>query len=174
MRPAGALLLLVAIAVFAGGSVVGFNLLTSSASTSVAAPSCTPKTVAEGDDVTPNLVTVNVYNASRTAGLANRVSILLQRRGFLTGTIANNPTDVKTPNIRIFASDPDDPRVQLVRSQFVGTVTIEEPVPTIAQDGVSVLVGSNYASKGLDKDAEDAKITSDRAFDVCLPVLPVS
>lgn len=174
MKPSGLLLMLVAGFVFIAGGAMGFSMLTSSADTAVPAPTCAPRTIEPGEDVTPNLVTVNVYNASRTAGLANRVSVLLQRRGFLTGTVANNPTDVETNNIVILASDESDPRVAVVEAQFSGKVTIQPPPPTLDPDGVSVLVGRNYATKGLSKKGEEAKAEADRRIDVCLPILPIS
>jgi len=37
-----------------------------------------------------------------------------------------------------------------------------------------VLVGSNYASKGLREKGENVSATADRPFSVCLPILPVS
>jgi len=76
-----------AVVLFAVGLFVGFKLLTASADTFEAAPTCENRTVAEGEKLTSNLVTVNVYNASQRSGLANRVSINLQRRGFQAGTV---------------------------------------------------------------------------------------
>ncbi len=174
MKPTGLLLLLVAIVMFVGGGIIGFNLLTSSADTAVAAPTCTPRTIEKGEDVTPNLVTVNVYNASRTAGLANRVAILMQRRGFLAGTVSNNPTDIETPNIVILAADKSDPQLTVVRAQFSGKVTVQKPPMGSDAENISVLVGRNYATKGLSKKGKTAKAKADKPIEVCLPVLPVS
>lgn len=174
MKPTGLVLMIVAVGVFLAGGVIGFNLLTSSATTTVAAPTCSPRTIEAGKDVTPNLVTVNIYNASRTAGLANRVSILMQRRGFLTGTVANNATKIETADIVILTDNEKDPRVAVVRAQFTGTVSFQGPPVGLDPDGVSVLVGSNYATKGLSKKGEDAKATANQPFDVCLPTLPLS
>ena len=41
------------------------------------------RTIAEGEVLSSNLLMVHVYNASKRAGLANRVKINLERRGFL-------------------------------------------------------------------------------------------
>ena len=82
-RTHGGATIFVSIIVFVVGMFVGFKLLTASADTFDAAPTCENRTVAEGEKLTSNLVTVNVYNASQRAGLANRVGINLQRRGFL-------------------------------------------------------------------------------------------
>ena len=58
----------VAIVLFVVGLFVGFKLLTASADTFDEAPTCENRTVAEGDKLTSNLVTVNVYNASQRCG----------------------------------------------------------------------------------------------------------
>lgn len=174
MKPSGFLLMLVAAGVFVAGSIAGVNLLTSSATTAVAAPTCAPRVIKAGEDVTANLVTVSVYNASRTAGLANRISVLMQRRGFLSGTVANNPTEIETSDIVIITTDRTDPRVKVARQQFTGDVSYAEPPAGVEIDGISILVGSNYASKGLSKTGENASVTTEEDISVCLPVLPVS
>lgn len=172
MKPGGVLLLLVTVVMFIGGGVVGFNLLTSSADTTVAAPTCERRTVAEGEDLTPNLVTVNVYNASRTAGLANRLAVLMQRRGFLAGTVANNPTDLEVENVVILTDDPKDPQVRLVASQFGDPIEYVDQ-PGTSDKGVDVLLGPGYADRGVRNDREDPTVIVDRPVDVCVPILPV-
>lgn len=172
MKPGGVLLLLVTFAMFIGGGVIGFNLLTSSADTTVAAPTCEMRTVAEGEDLTPNLVTVNVYNASRSAGLANRLSVLMQRRGFLAGTVANNPTDLEVENVVILTDDPEDPQVRLVASQFGDPIEYVDQ-PSTSDKGVDVLLGPGYADRGVRNDREDPTVTVDRPVEVCVPILPV-
>lgn len=172
MKPGGVLLLLATFVMFIGGGIVGFNLLTSSADTSVAAPTCEMRTVAEGEDLTPNLVTVNVYNASRTAGLANRLAVQMQRRGFLAGTVANNPTDLEVESVVILTDDPEDPMVRLVASQFGPPIEYVD-LPSTSDDGVDVLLGPGYADRGVRNDREDPSVTVDSPVDVCVPILPV-
>lgn len=157
----------VAIILFVGGLFVGFKLLTASADTFDAAPTCENRTVAEGEKLTSNLVTVNVYNASQRAGLANRVGINLQRRGFLAGTAANSTSEVKPEGVAILTDDRDDPRVKLVAKQF-DDVEFSEPDIKIA-DGVTVIVGDAY------NDLVDAsrEIESDRAITVCVATVDV-
>ena len=54
---------------------------------------CVTQTVTPGDALPkPAKVTVNVYNASATAGLAGRVADELDSRGFKVGEIDNDPT----------------------------------------------------------------------------------
>ncbi len=172
MKPGGLLLLLVTFVMFVGGSIIGFNLLTSRADTTVAAPTCEMRTVAEGEDLTPNLVTVNVYNASRTAGLANRLAVLMQRRGYLAGMVANNPTDLEVDNVVILTADPEDPQVRLVARQFGDPIEYVDQ-PSVSERGVDVLLGPGYADRGVRDDAEEVSVTVEQPVDVCVPILPV-
>lgn len=172
MRGGGYAVIAAAVVVFLGGTVVGFRLLTSHADVTSSLPTCETRTVEPGEDLTSNLVSVDVYNASRTAGLANRVSRLLQRQNFLPGTVSNNTTDITTDDIVIVTDEPDDPRVKLVAAQFKGSVKIE--AGSIAgSDGVAVLVGRNYADQKLKKGAP-TKVKSDRTITACVPIAPVA
>ncbi len=157
----------VAVVLFGAGLIVGFKLLTASADTFDEAPTCENRTVAEGEKLTSNLVTVNVFNASQRAGLANRVSINLQRRGFLAGTVANSTSEVKPGGVAILTDDRDDPRVKLVAEQFADVEFAESDVN--APEGVTVIVGDDY------QDLVDAprEIESDRVITVCVPTVEV-
>ena len=157
----------VSIVLFVVGLVVGFKLLTASADTFDAAPTCESRTIAEGEKLTSDLVTVNVYNASQRAGLANRVGINLQRRGFLAGTVANSTSEVQPDAVAILTDDRDDPRVKLVAQQFED-VEFSEPDIKIA-DGVTVIVGDAYEE--LVKAPRD--IETDREISVCVPSVDV-
>jgi len=163
------LTLVVAAAIFAFGAITGLRLLTSSADTADAAPTCTTKTVQKGERLDSNLVTVNVFNASNRAGLANRVTINLQTNGFLGGTISNSESATKPSRVAILTDDPRDPRVRLVARQFKDKVTYRKPDITV-NSGVIVIVGDHYS--GLHKNAP-TRITSDREISACVPaVLP--
>jgi len=157
----------IAVVLFGAGLFVGFKLLTASADTFDEAPTCEDRTVAEGEKLTSNLVTVNVYNASQRAGLANRVGINLQRRGFLAGTVANSTSEVKPGSVAILTDDRDDPRVKLVAQQF-GDVEFAEP-DINAPEGVTVIVGDDY--KDLVEAPRD--IESDRTISACVPTVEV-
>jgi hypothetical protein len=163
------LTLLVAAGIFVFGGVTGFRLLTSSADTVDAAPSCTNKTIQKGQKLDSNLVTVNVFNASTRAGLANRVTINLQTNGFLGGEIGNNESATKPRHVAILTDDPHDPRVRLVAQQFKNKVSYRKPDVNVTA-GVIVIVGDDYA--GLRKKAP-TRITSDRDITVCVPTVPL-
>ena len=147
---------------------VGWRLLTASADTFDEAPTCENRTVAEGENLTSNLVTVNVYNASQRSGLANRVSINLQRRGFQSGTVANSSSEIKPDGVAILTDDREDPRVKLVALQF-DDPEFHEPDIDVTE-GVTVIVGDDYNDL---VEKADREIESDRAITVCVPTVDV-
>lgn len=167
------LTLTVAFAVFIVGGFTGFRLLTADAGDAVTAtPTCKDTTIPAGSELTSNVVTVNVFNASARSGLANRVQIDLQKNGFLGGKIGNSTSAAKPNRVAILTDDPDDPRVKLVAAQLKNDKDdIEFAAPDIAvEDGVTVVIGDNY--RGL-KDEAPTTIKSDRAIKVCVPVVPL-
>ena len=54
------------------------------------------------DELVPQAVTVNVYNATNREGLAAKTAKALEERGFTIGEVANDPTDRKTPKVAEF------------------------------------------------------------------------
>jgi len=56
-------------------------------STPAAAASCTPSAGA----IKPSQITVNVYNATKRNGLAGSTAKIVKDRGFVVGTVANDP-----------------------------------------------------------------------------------
>ncbi len=157
-----------AIVLFAGGGFVGFKLLTASADTFDPVPECENRTVEKGEELTTNLVTVNVYNASQRAGLANRVSINLQRRAFQAGTVANSASEIKPDAVAVLTDNREDPRVKLVAQQFED-VEFSEPDIDVTE-GVTVIVGDDFKEL-VEKAPKDVK--SDRSIRVCVPIVEV-
>ncbi len=155
-----------AIGLFLGGGLLGWNLLTAKADT-VAEPTCTERRVETGEALTPNLVQVNVLNASGRGGLANRVSINLQRYGFIEGGIENSESQIPVDHVAIFTDDPEDPMVQLVALQFQVAPQIVAPDVPIDSVGVTVVVGPSYTDLNP---APPTEIAASRALDVCVPL----
>ncbi|MFQ6172108.1 LytR C-terminal domain-containing protein [Oryzobacter sp. R7] len=60
------------------------------------APTCVPF---DPKALTPQKVTVNVYNSSTRTGLAGAVSKDLAERGFTIGRVANDPSSRKAPSV---------------------------------------------------------------------------
>ena len=149
------------------GLFAGVQMLSSGADTAAPAPTCTNRTVADGANLTSNLVTVNLFNASSRSGLANRVTINLQRRGFLGGSLGNSTSATKPRTVAILTDDRNDPLVKLVAAQFADKVTYAKPDLQVEQ-GVIVVVGDDYS--GLKKKAPTS-IKATRAVTACVPII---
>lgn len=165
---AGPLTVLGAVAVLVVGALVGFRLLTASAEIEIV-DACEERNVAVGEPVTPALVPVDVFNASQRAGLANRVSINLQRRGFLPGQVGNSPMEVESDGVTIVTDTPEDPRVRLLAAQF-GDVEFVPPAGSDSSENIVVIVG-NDTNQDLVDDAT-TEVEADVPVSVCLPVAP--
>ncbi len=164
---ARALTLLGSAVVFVIGSIAGFQMLLAKPPEPPAAPTCEPRTIAAGDKLTSNLVTVNVFNASKKSGLANRVNINLQRNGFLGGEIGNSNSGAKPAPVTILTNDAKDPRVKLVAAQFMNKVRYS--VPDIAvKEGVVIVIGDGFTKL---KSKPERSIVASTAVTTCVPVV---
>lgn len=161
------LTLLGAALVFVFGMVFGVQMLLAEPEKPPAPPSCRPQSVKAGDELTSNVVTVNVFNASKRSGLANRVNINLQRNGFLGGEIGNSTSAAKPAAVTILTNDTQDPRVKLVAAQFQDKVAYAVPDITV-KEGVVVVVGDAY-TKLRGKPARSVVAAKD--VTTCVPVV---
>jgi len=127
--------------------VWGWNALTvpmpSVTSNNASTGPCSDHVVAEGDKVRRDQVTVSVYNAGRTAGQASTTMEDLVKRGFGAGETGNAPSGTKVGVVQIWTTDPDNPAVRLVASQFGKGAKIVENDPLGI--GVTVVVGDKVA-----------------------------
>ncbi|GAA3522116.1 hypothetical protein GCM10022234_17750 [Aeromicrobium panaciterrae] len=155
--------------VFVLGSVLGVQMLLAKPNDPPPAPTCKAQTVKAGEQLTSNVVTVNVFNASKRAGLANRVTINLQRNGFLGGQIGNSTSAAKQAAVTILTNDPNDPRVKLVAAQFQDKVVYAAPDITV-KEGVAVVVGDAF-TKLRGKPARSVVAATD--VTTCVPTLQV-
>ncbi len=154
--------------VFIGGTALGTRLLfapTGAESEDIA--TCETQSIAAGDAVRSGMITVDIFNAGDTAGLANRVRINLEDRGFLGGRIGNSGSDVSPANVAILTDDPEDPTVQLVASQFNGDVEFATP-DIDTEDAVTVILGSGYQDLRADAPTE---IQAGQDTTVCVPTI---
>lgn len=165
-RPHPALTLGLAVVVFFGGILLGLRLVLADADPTTEEADCTSRSVAAGEPLTANLVEVDVLNASGREGQANRVSIDLQRRGFVPGAIANSTSAIEVPFVTILTDDPADPRIPLVQQQFGGEVAVAEPDIEIS-DRVTVVVGQGYANLA---EGAPTEVPASRDIAVCVPV----
>ena len=161
------LTLLGAAVVFVLGLVAGFQMLIAKPGEPPPAPTCENKTVAAGRELTSNLVTVNVFNASNRSGLANRVNINLQRNGFLGGEIGNDLSEAKPAPVTILTNDRDDPRVKLVAAQFRNKVAYAVPDITV-KEGVVIVIGDDFSKL---KSKPPSSVVADRDVTTCVPIV---
>lgn len=159
-----------AVVLFLGGTAYGVKLMTAPATSTSTAPTCDSRTVKTGENVTPNLIKVNIYNDGQRSGLANRVNINLQRKGFLGGNIGNTTGGITTKTVTIVTTDRDDPQVKLVAAQFKDKVAYAAPRAPLSS-GVTLVVGDDYS--GLIAKSPRA-MKSDRNLEFCLPIVPLS
>ncbi len=161
------LTLIGAAVVFVVGLFAGFQMLIAKPAEPPPAPTCENKTVAAGGELTSNLVTVNVFNASARSGLANRVNINLQRNGFLGGEIGNDQSAAKPAPVTILTNNPDDPQVKLVAAQFKNKVAYAAPDITVKR-GVVIVIGDDFSNL---KSEPPRSVVAATEVTTCVPVV---
>ena len=164
------LTMLGSVVVFVVGLVLGVQMLIAKPPQAPEAATCEPRSVAEGEPLTSNLVTVNVFNASKTSGLANRVNINLQRNGFLGGQVGNSSSAAKPAPVTILTNDVKDPRVKLVAAQFQDKVAYAVPDVTV-KEGVVIVIGDGFTKL---KGKAARSIVADKAVTTCVPIVQLS
>lgn len=104
------------------------------------APTCAPYVAPA---LTPDEVTVNVYNATTRPGLAGSTSKLLAERGYSVGTVANDPSNRPVPRIVELRYGPQgQAAAQLVLAAMPrGTTSVRD---ARKDTSVDVVLGSGY------------------------------
>ena len=127
------------------------------------ASTCTDQTFSGSDRVRPSDVAVSVLNASARGGLAATTLEDFVNKGFAEGTQGNAASGTEVRNIQIWASNPKNPAVRLVRS-YLGrkTPVLDQPVD---QPGVVVVLGPRFG--GLENGRK--AVRANGAFNLCVP-----
>ncbi|WP_443678188.1 LCP family protein [Nocardia pulmonis] len=95
--------------------------------------------------VEPSSVTVDVYNASGTSGLAGQVSQALAGKGFRTGTV-DNWIGGPVPASRVLAGNSADPKAKAVAKALGGLPVVGES--GLPQGTVRVVLAGDYSGPG--------------------------
>jgi hypothetical protein len=119
----------------------GWNAATEPLPAKVDTPLCTTQSVAAGEKVFPQDVTVSVFNAGTREGLAGRVMQALTDDGFAKGN-GGNASSGKVDRVEIWTTEPTNPAVLLVASRLGKHVDIERRDGLGA--GVTVVVGDGF------------------------------
>ncbi|KQY62644.1 MULTISPECIES: LytR C-terminal domain-containing protein [unclassified Nocardioides] len=148
-------------------AVFGFSQLTRGLPDSIVAdekPACEDHTLKAGTKVRPGDITVSVYNAGRTSGLASQTMEKLILRGFGTGS-SGNASSAKVDRVEVRADARNNPAARLVASQF-GPGTPVVTGKDMLGIGIVVVVGDKYTK--LSKRAKKSvPVTKDTV--VCRP-----
>jgi LCP family protein required for cell wall assembly len=93
----------------------------------------------------PSSITVDVYNGSDTAGLADDVSQALVAQGYKTGTVANSTAQSQTvdTDTQVFYGSGASANATSIASDF-GTTA--QPLTSLPADQIEVLLGSSATS----------------------------
>ena len=141
-------------------AVWGWSAMTAPFPQRAKPPVCVDRTIAQGDKVSRDDVTVSVLNAGTRNGLAGLTMDLLVDVGFGEGREGNAPRDTDVERAQIWTDDPRNPAVKLVAAHLgeVRVVRREEQAP-----GVLVVVGDEFEklAKG------PGKIVAQREAEVC-------
>ena len=100
---------------------------------------CEDTDVSAGTEVRRDQVVVSVFNGSGRSGLASATSAQLTERGFVAGDVGDSPQPTATT--QIWADDPTNPAVALVRKQFKQAKVVSGDTLGV---GVVVVVGEKF------------------------------
>ncbi|MGD9958592.1 LytR C-terminal domain-containing protein [Nocardioides sp.] len=105
---------------------------------------CTVTTLTKGTKLRASDVTVSVYNAGVTDGLANRTIKQFGARGFSPGDSGNAPATAKVDRVQVWAPDRANPAVQLVLRHLGPGVKVTASTGEPLGPGIVVVVGDDF------------------------------
>ncbi len=153
-----ALLIIAMLALFAGGFGISRYLSTRSTTAAakdpVPAPCVTVQVTPTADLPKPSEVKANVYNSTKTAGLAKRTAADLVKRGFAVGTIDNDPKGTVVTGVAEIRYGPEGAQAAELMAFYLPGATLVE---TSAKDAtIDVAVGAEFTSVLTTKQAAAA------------------
>ena len=119
---------------------------------------CEDTDITAGAEVRRDEVVVSVFNGSGRSGLASGTSAQLTERGFVAGDVGDSPQPAATT--QIWADDPTNPAVVLVRRQFKNAKVVSGDV---LGPGVVVVVGEKFQTLRT-KQVESVLAEADATF----------
>jgi hypothetical protein len=121
-----------------------FPSLSAGGSSDEPTSTCDTVRVKAGQKVHSNMVTVSVFNAGTTEGLATDVMEQLEARGFAPGNTGNAPREVDDPGTAVvYSYAPTNPAVRLVARQFGADTQIVKHPGDALGIGIVVVVGND-------------------------------
>ncbi len=124
------------------GIAWGWSAMTTPFPHRQAAQVCLLTKLQPGERVSAPKVTVSVYNASQTTGLAERTMTAFENQGFGVGDVGNAPAQVRVPFAQVWNTHPNRPDVRLVLSRLGPKAhVVAKHYPGA---GIVVMVGPNF------------------------------
>ena len=125
-------------------AVIGWQRLTAPLPEASSQPAAACQVYKTKKQVTRKEVTVSVYNGTDKSGLADDTLAVLERRNFVVGAVGNAPDDAKdVTGVLVRTTVTDDPRAELVASQFQPKAQIEQ-TPEAGGPGIDVILGPDF------------------------------
>ena len=140
------LLILAMLALFAAGFGVSRFFAGRSATAAPPTPApCVTVSVTPGASLPkPAKVKVNVYNSTKTAGLARRTAAEIKKRGFVIGTVANDPAGAVVKGVAEIRYGPDGESGAKLLALYVPGATLV-PNDTVGT-AVDLAVGPDFGA----------------------------
>lgn len=139
-------------------SVWGFAALTEPFPEDEPVAICEDVDITAGTEVRRDEVVVSVFNGSGRSGLAGSTSAQLTERGFVAGDVGDSPQPAATT--QIWADDPTNPAVVLVKRQFKRAKVVEGDA---LGAGIVVVVGEKFQAL-RPKQVESVVAAADATF----------
>ena len=140
------LLILAMLALFAAGFGVSRFFAGRSAATVTPTPApCVTVSVTPGASLPkPAKVKVNVYNSTKTAGLARRTAAEIKKRGFVIGTVANDPAGAVVKGVAEIRYGPDGEKGAQLLALYIPGATLVANDSTGA--AIDLAVGPDFGA----------------------------
>jgi hypothetical protein len=148
------------------GVTWGWSAVTEPLPESEDPPICEEVTVAAGEKVYPEQVTVSVLNAGTRQGLADSTMQALVNKGFAKGDNANAPSRADVAGAEIWTDEPESAAVALVASYLAKNgkgIVVTEQEPT--EIGINIVVGDKFGDVVKGRKAVTASVDTT----VCTP-----
>ena len=165
-RVRGPLTLLVLVCLLSVAAWFGYESVLNVPPPPVPTEVCSTPSAKAKQHISSASVTVNVYNASSVAGLADRTASLFRQRGFTVDEVGNDPYDSKVARVEVRGRAKNAPEMLLVAEQIGGEILRADDRTDATVD---VIVGEKYV--GLVDKAPKA-IDVRTPVGVCVTVTP--
>ncbi|WP_020574888.1 LytR C-terminal domain-containing protein [Actinopolymorpha alba] len=165
-RIRGPLTLLVLVGIVSGAAWYGWDSVLNVAPAPGPTQVCSTPGPNAKQRITAQTVAINVYNAGRVAGLADRTAAELRQRGFTVRKVGNAPKGAKVAVVEIRGRAKNAPEVILLARQFSG-----EKIEADGRSDVSVdlIIGADF--HGLVDKAPSA-MDVDTPVPICVTATP--